>query len=64
MPNPEDINIEGLEPFISMESLLHIDKDLWKKEAAAIKEYFESYGDSMPTALLNELDKLEANIWK
>ena len=62
MPRPEDINTSGLD--VSMESLLNIDRDLWKKEAAAIREYFESYGDSMPAALLNELDKLEDRICK
>ena len=60
MPVPEDINIAGLD--ISRETvgeLLTIDKELWKTEAANIREYYNSFGDRMPKELWAELEKLE-----
>jgi len=60
MPHQEDINIEGLSlSQDNLADLLHIDIDLWKAEAEAIRGYYKSFGDRMPKAMWDELSNLE-----
>ena len=63
MPNPGDINTEelDLEPS-KLEEVLSIDKTLWQAEVAAIREYYQSLGESLPKAMHNELVKLEERL--
>ncbi|MDF2567392.1 MAG: phosphoenolpyruvate carboxykinase [Oscillospiraceae bacterium] len=62
-PNAEDINIEGLDIDVDViRGLLDVDADLWKQDAAAIKEFYSTFGDKMPAALLDELAKLEKRL--
>jgi len=63
-PNPEDINIEGLEDVTvdTVRDLLAVDKELWKQDAAAIREFYGKFGDKLPKALSDELEKLERNL--
>jgi len=63
-PNPEDINIEGLEDVTvdTVRDLLDVDKELWKQDAAAIREFYGKFGDKLPKALSDELEKLEKNL--
>jgi len=63
-PNPEDINIEGLEDVTvdTVRDLLAVDKELWKQDAAAIREFYGKFGDKLPKALSDELEKLEKNL--
>ena len=65
VPKPEDINLE--ESGVSIETLselLTIDKELWKKEAEGIREFYGKFGDKLPRELLEELEKLEKNLGK
>jgi phosphoenolpyruvate carboxykinase (GTP) len=65
VPKPEDINLE--ESGLSIETLselLTIDKELWKKEAEGIREFYGKFGDKLPRELLEELEKLEKNLGK
>lgn len=67
LPKAEDINIEGLEGEVSLESLkkiLDVDKDLWNKEAEGIEEFYAKFGKTLPTVLKEELETLKANLNK
>ncbi len=60
LPRPEDINIEGLD--ISQEALreiLTVDKEMWLKEAADIREHYKKFGDKLPQELATQLENLE-----
>ncbi len=61
LPNPADLNIEGLDLSTSaLAELLHVDAAAWREEVAAIREYLDSFGERMPAALKAELDKTAA----
>lgn len=69
LPKPEDINIEGLEDEVTldtMKELLAVDTDLWKKEIAEMRRYYDediaAKGGRIPAALYGVLDKIEANL--
>ena len=65
VPDPKDINIEGLEGEVSIDSLksmLDVDKALWKEEADGISEFYAKFGDKLPQVLADELDTLKANL--
>ena len=61
LPNPADLNIDGLDLSTSaLAELLHVDAAAWREEVAAIREYLDSFGERMPAALKAELDKTAA----
>ena len=65
LPNAEDINIEGLEGEVSVDSLkkiLDVDKELWKEESKGIEEFYGKFGKTLPDVLAKELDTLKANL--
>ena len=65
LPYAKDINLEGLEGEVSVESLesiLDVDKDLWAAEAEGIAEFYGKFGDKLPEALVAELETLKANL--
>ena len=65
LPNPSDINVEGLDITAdTMKELLSVDKESWKADLASIKEFYAKIGDTMPKELLEELATLEANLNK
>jgi len=71
LPKPEDINIEGLEDEVNadtMKELLAVDTDLWKKEIAEMRRYYDediaAKGGKIPSALYGVLDKIEAKLNK
>ena len=71
VPKAEDINIEGLEGEVSLDTvkrLVDVDKDLWKKEIAEMRRYYnediKAKGGNIPQALYDELDKIEARLNK
>ncbi|MBQ4207167.1 MAG: phosphoenolpyruvate carboxykinase (GTP), partial [Clostridia bacterium] len=64
LPYAEDINLEGIEDEVSLESLrsiLDVDKKLWLEDAKSIEEFYAKFGDRLPPVLRKELDTLEAN---
>ncbi|HIZ56666.1 MAG TPA: phosphoenolpyruvate carboxykinase (GTP) [Firmicutes bacterium] len=62
-PKPEDINLEGLDIDLdTLKGLLDVDRDLWKEEAKGIHEFYGKFGDKLPEALRNELEKLEKRL--
>ena len=63
VPSPSAIDTEGLD--ISTEQLeaaLRVDIDEWKAEIPQINEWFEQFGDTLPTTLWTELDGLKARL--
>ena len=63
VPNPDDINIEGLD--INKETLvdlLSVDKALWLEDCKGIREFYKQVGDRVPTELYDELSKLEERL--
>ena len=62
-PKPEDINLEGMDFTIDqLKGILEIDKDLWKKEADGIEEYYAKFGDRVPKELRDELAALRKRL--
>ncbi|MDE6779954.1 MAG: phosphoenolpyruvate carboxykinase (GTP), partial [Ruminococcus sp.] len=71
LPKKEDINVEGIEDEVTpevMDKLLAVDKELWTKEIAEMRRYYNddiaAKGGKVPTALYEELDKIEARLNK
>ena len=65
VPNPEDINVEGLD--ISRETLvelLSVDKELWLEDCKGIKEFYAQVGERVPAEFYDELAALEARLSK
>lgn len=65
IPYAKDINREGIEDEVSLESLdsiLDVDKDLWKAEADGIEEFFKKFGEKLPEELKQSLATLKANL--
>lgn len=65
IPVASDINIEGIEDEISIDTiqeLLSIDIDRWKEDAAGIEEYYNKIGDRMPNELVNQLSGLKKRL--
>ena len=70
LPKKGDIDLTGIEDEVTSEvedKLLAVDKDLWKKEIAGMREYYADLakgGAHIPDALYKQLDKIEANLNK
>ena len=63
IPYASDINVEGVDiDEKTVEGLLEIDRELWKKEAADIREYYGKFGGKVPEELLKSLEKLEGDL--
>lgn len=65
MPKAEDINLEGIEGEVSVDSLkemLSVDKGLWQEEVAGIEEFYKSLGDTVPDELKANLETLKKNV--
>lgn len=65
LPKAEDINLEGLEGEVSLDSLksiLDVDKALWKTETEGIEEFYGKFGKTLPEELKKELDTLKKNL--
>ena len=63
LPYASDINLEGSGvDEETLEGLLDIDRELWKKEASEIREYYGKFGGKVPKELLDSLNKLESNL--
>ena len=63
IPYTGDINLEGSGvDENTLEELLTVDRELWRREAADIREYYGKFGGRVPKELLESLEKLEANL--
>ena len=69
LPNPEDIETEGLEGIDTetIRGLLSVDADLWKQDADGVEEFYkkiDSIGNHMPKELYEELAGLRERLGK
>ena len=65
VPKAEDIDLTDLDFDIeTLKSILEVDKETWKKEAAEIEEHYKKFGDRLPNELVNQLNNLKANLEK
>eukprot|EP00088_Acartia_fossae_P058966 TRINITY_DN6949_c1_g1_i1.p1 TRINITY_DN6949_c1_g1~~TRINITY_DN6949_c1_g1_i1.p1 ORF type:complete len:629 (-),score=140.86 TRINITY_DN6949_c1_g1_i1:225-2111(-) len=63
VPTHDGLDVSGLGDHPDMESLLSTPTRFWREEAAEIRSYFESeIGDSLPTEMWRQLDKLDRRI--
>ncbi len=69
LPKKGDINFKGIEDEVTPEieeKLFAVDADLWKKEVAEMRRYYNddiaAKGGKIPAELWEELDKLEARV--
>ena len=65
VPDPKDIDLSGTDVSEdTLEELLTVDKETWKKEADGIEEFYKQFGDRLPKELSEELAALKANLSK
>lgn len=65
VPYAKDIDLEGIEDEISRErldSILDVDKSLWREEADGIAGFYAKFGSKLPKTLQKELDTLKENL--
>ena len=63
LPAPGALDLSGLElPAADLEALLTVDVGAWKQEAADLSEYYEEFGDRLPTALRGQLEALKERL--
>ncbi len=63
VPAPGAIDTDGLDVTdAQLEKALHVDTEEWKAEIPQINEWFEKFGDKLPTVLWTELDGLKARL--
>jgi phosphoenolpyruvate carboxykinase (GTP) len=63
VPTPESLDVSGLD--LTEEQLaaaLEVDVEEWQAEIPQITEWFEKFGDDLPTVLWTELDGLKARL--
>jgi phosphoenolpyruvate carboxykinase (GTP) len=60
LPNPQDIDTQGLDISVAtMAALTSIDTEQWQSEMNAIGEYLDSFGERLPDALRQEQQKVQ-----
>jgi phosphoenolpyruvate carboxykinase (GTP) len=63
LPNAEDIDTSELDiDETTMRKLTTINPVTWSEEMEAIGEYFETFGDRTPRALLDEQQRIKAEL--
>jgi len=65
VPYAEDINIEGLEGEVSIDSLnemLSVDKELWVEDTKRIEELYAKFNGRVPAELVECLETLKKNV--
>ena len=65
LPNPQDIDTQGLDVSVdTMTALTSINMQQWQAEMTAIGEYLDSYGERLPDALRQEQQRIVAELAK
>ncbi len=63
VPDPKDINLEGLDLSPdTLASLLDVNKDIWKEEVGGIRAFYAKVGGRIPKELRDELAALEERL--
>jgi len=59
LPNPQDIDVNGLEVAQeTLETLLSIDAEQWQEEMISVGEYLDGFGDRLPDGLRQEHQRI------
>jgi phosphoenolpyruvate carboxykinase (GTP) len=65
VPTPASLNTEGLDiPDDQLEEILAVDVEQWKQEIPPIREFFDEFGDRLPSEISAQLDALEERLNK
>ena len=64
VPNPEDINLEGISGVTTetVRDLLSVDTESWLEDIGNIRDFYEQIGSHVPEELKEELDALEKRL--
>jgi len=63
VPTTESLDVDGLDlTREELETCLKVDEDEWKAEIPSITEWFDKFGDKLPTLLWAELDGLKTRL--
>ncbi|HEX6339381.1 MAG TPA: phosphoenolpyruvate carboxykinase (GTP) [Jiangellaceae bacterium] len=63
VPTPEALDVDGLDlTREQLEACLRVDPEEWKAEVPEIAEWFDKFGDKLPSLLWAELDGLKARL--
>ncbi len=63
LPRPQDLNTTGLGiSEAELDNLLKIDSQAWEEEIVGIEEYFQQFGDDLPSELRLQLDALKSRL--
>jgi phosphoenolpyruvate carboxykinase (GTP) len=63
VPTPDALDLTGLDiPAEDIEAVLRVDRAEWLAELPQITEWFEKFGDKLPTVLWSELDALRSRL--
>jgi phosphoenolpyruvate carboxykinase (GTP) len=63
VPTAESLDTDGLDMSAEdLEVCLTVDNDEWRAEIPQITEWFEKFGNTLPTVLWTELDGLKARL--
>ena len=59
VPTPEALDTDGIDlAEADLNVLLSVDTDVWKQEAALVREHFDTFGDRLPSRLWDAYDDL------
>ena len=63
IPEPDDINLEGLSiAQETLESLLSVEPTVWKKELVEIDKFFDSFGPRVPKKLKEQSQRISRSL--
>lgn len=63
VPGANGLDMSGLNVDPSaMQTLRTVERKAWLGEVAGLRKYYQTFGDRMPKAILDELDQLEARL--
>jgi phosphoenolpyruvate carboxykinase (GTP) len=63
LPNPGDLNLQGADVSeATMQELLTVAPDAWRKEVQEMREYLKEFGDRAPPEMTAELDGIEKRL--
>ena len=63
VPTIESLDVDGLDLTTEqVEECLRVDEDEWRAEVPAITEWFDKFGEKLPTLLWAELDGLKTRL--
>jgi len=63
MPRADDLDLSGLEiPRGTLDALLAIDADVWRREVDEIEEFLRGFGDRLPGRLLDEVSRIRQEL--